>query len=74
MDEWFFKDIQKEIDRVEKKEIKDWEDHLDLLRWNRLIYHHPNQTLRIQPGSKTIVKMGEQLDLVYLLEQAAIIN
>jgi hypothetical protein len=74
LEDWFFRDIQKEIIRLEEKEVKDWEDHLDLLRLNRRMYHHPNQNPRMQAGGETIVKMGEQLDLVYLLEKAAIIK
>lgn len=74
LEDWFFRDTNKEIERLANKEIKDWEDHLDLLRLHRRIYHHPNQNPRMQPGGQTIVKMGEQLDLVYLLEKAAIIN
>lgn len=74
LEDWFFKDINKEIARLEEKEIKDWEDHLELLQLNRRMYHHPNANPRMQPGGQTIVKMGEQLDLVYLLEKAAIIN
>jgi len=74
MEDWFFKDINKAIDRLEKKEIKDWEDHLALLQLHRRIYHHPTASPRMQPGGETIVRMGEELDLVYLLEKAAIIN
>lgn len=74
LDDWFFRDGNKEINRLENKIVKDWEDHLDLLRLHRRIYHHPYQNSRMQPGGATIVKMGEQLDLVYLLEKAAIIN
>ena len=74
LEDWFFRDTNKEIERLENKEIKDWEDHLDLLRLHRRIYHHPNQNPRMQPGGQTIVKMGKQLDLVYLLEKAAIIK
>lgn len=74
LEDWFFRDIQKEIDRLEAKPVKDWEDHLDLLRLHRRVYHHPNQKPRMQSGEQTIVEMGKQLDLVYLLEKAAIIN
>ena len=74
LEDWFFRDVNKEIVRLEEKEIKDWKDHLDLLRLNRRMYHHPNQNSRMQPGGQTIVKMGKELDLVYLLEKAAIIN
>ncbi len=74
LEDWFFKGIQKEISRLENKVVKDWEDHLQLLQLNRRLYHHPNQNPRLQPGSQTIVKMGEHLDLIYLLEKAAIIN
>jgi len=74
LEDWFFRDIQKEISRLEEKEVKDWEDHLDLLRLHRRVYHHPTQSTRMKPGGETIVKMGEELDLVFLLEKAAIIN
>lgn len=74
LEDWFFKDIKKEIERLENKPVKDWEDHLALLHLHRRIYHHPNAKPRIQPGNTTIVKMGEQVDLIYLLEKAAIIN
>lgn len=74
LDDWFFKRTTKEILQLEKKAIKDWEDHLYLLQLHRRIYHHPNQHPRMQPGGLTIVKMGQELDLLYLLEKAAIIN
>lgn len=73
-EDWFFKKINQGITQLENKEIKDWEDHLNLYRFHRRIYHHPNATPRMQSGSSSIVKMGEQIDLVYLLEKAAIIN
>lgn len=74
LDEWFFKSIGKRIDFIEKKAIKDWEDHLELFRLNRQIYHHPTHDPRFLPGVSTIVEMNQQLDLLYLLEKAAIIN
>lgn len=74
LDDWFFAAAEKEIARLEKKDIKDWEDHLDLLRLNRRVYHHPTASKRMQPNVPTIVKMGEHLDLVFLLEKATIIN
>ena len=74
LEDWFFRDANEEIARLEAKPIKDWEDHLDLLRLHRRIYHHPNQNPRMQPGGQTIVQMGKQLDLVFLLEKAAIIT
>ena len=74
LEDWFFRDVQKEIDRLDTKPIKDWEDYLDLFRLHRRVYHHPNQNPRRQSGGQTIIKMGQQLDFVYLLEKAAIIN
>lgn len=74
LNDWFFGIAETEINRLESKKVKDWEDHLDLLRLHRRVYHHPNQSPRMQPGGLTIVKMGEQLNLVFLLEKAAIIN
>lgn len=74
LDDWFFRDAYREIDRLEDKEVKDWRDHLYLLRLHRGIYHHPSQGPRGQPGQATIARMGEQADLLYLLEKAAVIN
>ncbi len=74
LDEWFFKEADKNIVALEQKEIKSWEDHYELLQLLRGIYHHPGQNPRMQPGGTTIVKMGEQIDLLFLLEKAAIIN
>ena len=74
LDEWFFKDVELEIERLEGMPVKEWEDHLQLFQLHRRVYHHPNQSSRMLPGSATIVRMGEELDLLYLLERAAIIN
>lgn len=74
LDDWFFKSTTNEVTRLEEKPIKNWEDHLQLLQLHRRIYHHPNQHPRMQPGGTTIVKMGKEIDLIYLLEKAAIIN
>lgn len=74
LDEWFFKDAEKEISRLEEQPVKEWEDHLSLFQMYRRVYHHPNQSPRMQPGGTTIVRMGEELDLLYLLEKAAVIN
>lgn len=74
LEDWFFKNIDSELERLDSKPVKDWEDHLDLLRLHRRVYHHPTSSTRMKPGGQTIVEMGKQLDLVYLLERAAIIN
>lgn len=74
LENWFFKNIEKEISRLEAKPIKDWEDHLALLMLHRRVYHHPNENLQWDPGSQTIIKLDEQVDIVYLLEKATIIN
>lgn len=74
LDDWFFKAADKELERIEEKAIKDWEDHLDIFHLYRHIYHHPNLGPRMQAGHRTIRRMGEQLELAYLLEKAAIIN
>jgi len=74
LEDSFFKTINKEVQRLEDKPIKDWEDHLALLQFHRRVYHHPNPNPRMQAGSQTIVKMGKEIDLVYLLEKAMIIN
>lgn len=74
LDDWFFGNTYKEIERLEAREVLDWEEHLGLYRLYRLIYHHPNQEPRMQPGASPIGKMGAHVDLLYLLEKAAIIN
>lgn len=71
LDDWFFRDIQKEIDRLEKKEVKDWEDHLDLFRMYRRVYHHPDANMRMSEVGKNVFnKMSEEIKIIYLLEKA----
>lgn len=74
LEEWFFKESNKEIERLETKEVKEWEDHLSLFQLHRQVYHHPNQSLRMKPANHTLEKMNEPIDLIYLLEKAVIIN
>ena len=59
---------------MEEKAVKDWDEHVDLLRMLRRVYHHPTQNPRMETGPALINKMNEQVDLVYLLEKATIIN
>lgn len=73
-DEWLFKCARKEVGALEEKRVKDGEDHLGLFLLHSRIYHHPNQSLRMQPGGSAILEMSKQLDLLYALEKAAIIN
>ncbi|MFK7935150.1 MAG: hypothetical protein AB8G22_16680 [Saprospiraceae bacterium] len=58
LDDYFFKNIERDISELEEKSVKDWEDHLQLLQWHRRIYHHPTQQPRMRPGGQTIVRMG----------------
>jgi len=74
LDEWFRKRTQKSIATLEALPIKRYEDHLALFRTHRQLYHHPTASTRMQPGNRNIIKMGKQLDLLYLLEKAAIIT
>lgn len=74
LEDWFFKDINKEISRLENTKIKEWEDHLNLFQLRRRVYLHPNQNPKMQLGGELIFKMNEELDLIYLLEKAYIIN
>lgn len=74
LDQWFFKEVDREIDRLEKKSTKDWEDHLDLFHLYRRVYHHPHQEPRMQKGLAIISKMNEQIDLLFLMEKAVVIN
>jgi len=74
LDDWFFKDAAREIEHLTGKEVKSWEDQVALFRLYRGIYHHPSQEPRMAPGGNLISRMGEQLDLLYLLEKATVIN
>lgn len=74
LEDWFFKDTYQEIDRLEALSHRDWKEHLDLFHFQRRIYHYPNKHPQKKRDGQTIVTMGKQLELVYLLEQAAIIN
>ncbi|MEM8527945.1 MAG: hypothetical protein AAGG68_25110 [Bacteroidota bacterium] len=74
LEQRFLKDSEKEIKRIDSKTIKSWEDHLDTYRYHRQLYHHPNQSYRIRKGSTILQKMDEELDLLYLLEKATILN
>ena len=74
LEDWFFRDINKEIERVEEIEIKEWEDHLHLFQMHRRVYHHPNQKRLIQTGKNSIIKMGDNLTVAFIIEKAAIIN
>ncbi len=74
LDDWFFREVDKEMGRLEAKAVKDWEEHLALFRLYRMAYHRPSQDARMRPGGSPIREMGLQLDLLYALEKAAIIN
>ncbi len=74
LNDWFFRDIQQGIERLEALPVKTWEAHLTLLRHYRKVYHYPDQNIRLQQGLTPLLKIEEHLDLSYLLEKAAIIN
>ena len=74
LEDWFFKNVRKQVSYLEEKEPKEWEDYLDLLRLNRRMYHNPNSTIIWRQGTSTIQKINESVDIVYLLEKALTIN
>ena len=74
LNQWFFREADKELARLEAKPVKDWEDHLEIYQLLRKVYHHHDLEQRMQPQNMIIRKMGEHISLVYLLEKAAIIN
>ena len=74
LDDWFFRHAHREIGRLEARTVKDWKYHLNLLRLHRRIYQHPSQGPRLQSGQATLVQMNTQVDLLYVLEKAAVIN
>ena len=74
LDLWFYKTADEFIHELEEKTIKEWEDHLELAKMYRRIYHYPNQDPRTQTRKQTITRISDELDWVYVLEKAAIIN
>ncbi len=74
LDDWFSRTAELEIERLEKKEVKDWEEHLSLFQWHRRVYDHSSQAARAASGQDTVEQMDRALDRLYLLEKAAIIN
>ena len=70
LDDWSFRESEKEILRLETKKTKEWEDYLDLFLLNRQLYLHPRQKV----SGDIVLKMGKQIDLLYLLEKASLIN
>lgn len=70
----FFKMAEKNVAEIEAKEVATWEDLLFLFQTNRQIYHYPTEGRRMTPGLATIRDMDDQLDLIYALEKAVILN
>ena len=71
---WFFNGAKNSINDLENKSVKKWEDHLNLLQFQRQIYHHPKKDPRSRLGSEIFTGMSSQIDLIYLLEKAVLIN
>lgn len=74
LDDWFVADVEAELQALEAEEVMSWDDHMLLFRLHKRLYHHTTRSPRMEPGHPTIVKMGEQLDLLYLLERAVVIT
>lgn len=72
--DWFFREAFQEIARLEEKENKSWEDHLDLFGMLRRIYQHPEREAHLLSARATLAEMAVQTDILYLLEKAALIN
>jgi len=72
-DESVFKILKKEINSLENKKPKDWDDHFSLFQFNKQAYHSPSPNSTI-PDSKSIVKMDEHLNAIFVLEKAQIIK
>lgn len=70
----FFKTAEKNVTEIEAKLVATWEDLLFLFQTNRQIYHYPTEGRRMIPGLDTIREMDDQLDLIYVLEKAVILN
>ncbi|PHN07615.1 hypothetical protein [Flavilitoribacter nigricans] len=74
LDDWFTKIAKREITDLEEHPTKEWKDHLSLYNWYRQIYHSSDSQTRMQAGNPTIHAMEGELDLLYALEKAAILN
>lgn len=74
LDNWFFRECSREIDLLENKPVQQWEDRIARYRLYRLLHDHPQAGARLQPGEELVAKRDEQIDLLYVLEKAAIIN
>lgn len=73
LEDWFFKETEQEIKRLNERSVKEWEDHLALFILHRNIYHHPTAGPRMRQGNLLIEEMDKQLNHTYLLEMGAII-
>ena len=73
-EESYLNAIKTKIEQLEAKSPKQWEDHLSILKYLRLVYHNPNQTIQIYKNNELLSRMDGQMEIMYLLEKAAIIN
>ena len=69
----FLKISESAIEQLEEKEIKDWEDYLQLFKLQRQVYDSPIYKERMNAENPIISKMDENLQIVYLLEKATLI-
>ena len=74
LDDWFFRDTEKEITRLEEKEIKNHDDYLYSSLLHRRRYHYSDSGNRAKYGSTDLLKTEESSETVYLAEKAFIIN
>ena len=73
-EDWFFKEADREISRLENIDIKSREDDFYLLRLHLRKYHHTTSSKRQQPRENGRDNINTQLDRIYLQEKAVLIN
>jgi len=73
MDKLYFKEALQKKEQLQQTGTKSREDELALYWLQRDLYHHPSHYYRTQYGEQPILEMGEQLDLLYLLEKGAVL-
>ena len=74
LEDWFFKTIDREIDKLESQPLREWEEELQLLLLYRRKYHHSAQKQVFKDGYKLVTNMMDQLNMVYLMESAVVLN
>ncbi len=74
LEDWFFKRVDEASRNLETRNKKKWTDHLQMYRYHSRVYAHPGSKTRAKGGGELLYKMNEELDTLYLLEKAYLLN